>query len=805
MKRTISVLSFLLLLMCMKTDSFAQDFPAPKGSEQFAYPNPNFDGAGLTTVLPGNFSTSTLGRAPMGTRRFINSKYIVTGVEMLASGYSGAITSIGWRWNVPMPPAATAPVAQSVATTGNLRVYVKDTSASAEVLGSTFIDTLGASGYTKIIDGTISIPAGISEINIDVPVGGPGTSSFTPTPGNGVLVIFIYKTTDAALATPLNGAPITCCTNSGTGTRISTFTSTTTSGSAGTASVFRPETRFGFTQMNCDLAVFNLNPVGITAPGCDPVNVAPKAKIFNNGLLDQTGVSATYEVTSAGYDETVTGLTVTAGGNIEVTFPNTLVLDPNSPGVKNVTITVDGTCDGNPVSYVLNTSYEVSAFNPNFGGPVDNYYFANSTSGASCAPDQPIYYWEDTTGSTSLILDRINVTSPSILVGSVDDGFFTLGNIIGGNSFRYHGVAYDSFFVGTNGMIAFSRANNTQAQLTTFTPLAIPSITAPRPAIFPFWKDFNYGDIDVPVNRLSYKVSGNKLIITYDRAPNFNSATDVNDYVSFQVILELTSSFEGVADNDIIVQYDDGATGSSFLTKYNAATLATHTVGIMNLAGTSAIQYRRATPTVLVPGPLFSSPLALAFGPNDQVLPVELASFTSNVNGNNVDLAWTTSTETNNAGFDIERSSNGVWTRIANVTGNGTTSSPQSYTFSDRNLTSGIYNYRLKQIDFNGNFEYFSLSNEVVIGVPTKYELSQNYPNPFNPSTKINYSIPQDGLVSLKIFDMSGKEVATLVNEVKTAGYYDLSFNAANLPSGVYFYTLSAERFTETKKMLLVK
>jgi len=187
-------------------------------------------------------------------------------------------------------------------------------------------------------------------------------------------------------------------------------------------------------------------------------------------------------------------------------------------------------------------------------------------------------------------------------------------------------------------------------------------------------------------------------------------------------------------------------------------------------------------------------------------LPVELASFVSTVNQRDVTLNWSTASETNNSGFDVERSSaNGSWSKIVNVSGNGTSNTPNSYSFTDKNLASGNYSYRLKQIDFNGNFEYFNLSNEVVIGVPEKFELSQNYPNPFNPSTKINYNLPDDGMVSIKIFDMSGKEVMSLVNEVKTAGYYSVSFNGSNLSSGNYFYRINAGEFSATKKMMLVK
>ena len=194
----------------------------------------------------------------------------------------------------------------------------------------------------------------------------------------------------------------------------------------------------------------------------------------------------------------------------------------------------------------------------------------------------------------------------------------------------------------------------------------------------------------------------------------------------------------------------------------------------------------------------------------ESALPVELASFNSSLRGNDVILNWSTASETNNSGFDILRSTvNGQlsndWIKIGNVTGNGTTNSQINYSFTDRNLTTGNYNYRLKQIDFNGNFEYFNLSNEVNVGIPVKFELSQNYPNPFNPSTTINYDIPKDGKVSLRLFDMSGKEVATLVNEVKTAGYYSVTFNAANLSSGVYFYSITANNFTAIKKMMLIK
>jgi len=194
----------------------------------------------------------------------------------------------------------------------------------------------------------------------------------------------------------------------------------------------------------------------------------------------------------------------------------------------------------------------------------------------------------------------------------------------------------------------------------------------------------------------------------------------------------------------------------------------------------------------------------------DFPLPVELASFAANVNNREVTLNWSTVAEIDNAGFDVERSVavNGGeenWSKIGYVNGNGSTSEVTNYSFTDRGLSTGKYNYRLKQVDYNGNFKYYRLGSEVVIGVPEKFSLSQNYPNPFNPSTKINYDVPFDSRVELVVFDMTGKEIAKVVNELKTAGYYTVTFNSANLPSGVYFYKLIAGNHVETKKMTLVK
>jgi hypothetical protein len=210
-----------------------------------------------------------------------------------------------------------------------------------------------------------------------------------------------------------------------------------------------------------------------------------------------------------------------------------------------------------------------------------------------------------------------------------------------------------------------------------------------------------------------------------------------------------------------------------------------------------------------VVNPFFVTAYSRYFGSYTGTLPVELSSFTANVNKNNVNLHWQTANESNNRGFEIERKSsdeNSQWSKISFVEGNGTTHESRSYSFSDNKLISGKYSYRLKQVDFNGNFEYFNLQNDVNIGVPDQFELSQNYPNPFNPSTKINFSLPVDSKVKLSIYDMSGKLVSTLINnEFKSANYYSLEFNGSNLSSGTYFYTIEAGSNVLTKKMVLIK
>ncbi len=188
-----------------------------------------------------------------------------------------------------------------------------------------------------------------------------------------------------------------------------------------------------------------------------------------------------------------------------------------------------------------------------------------------------------------------------------------------------------------------------------------------------------------------------------------------------------------------------------------------------------------------------------------EIIPVEFTSFTANVNGNSVTLNWSTATETNNSGFSIERkATGGNWQTMGFVNGSGNSTVPVHYSFTDQSVPTGKYAYRLKQVDYDGSYSY---SSEVSIELLTvnSFSLFQNYPNPFNPSTHIKFSIPSDEFVTLKVFDILGREVATLVNERHGTGEYTINFNASALPSGIYYYSIIAGSFKETRKMILAK
>jgi hypothetical protein len=194
------------------------------------------------------------------------------------------------------------------------------------------------------------------------------------------------------------------------------------------------------------------------------------------------------------------------------------------------------------------------------------------------------------------------------------------------------------------------------------------------------------------------------------------------------------------------------------------------------------------------------------------VLPVEIVSFTTTANGMNANLRWSTATEVNNYGFDVERrlinsqsSTLNSWAKIGFVKGSGTSNSAHSYSYTDASVSSGTYAYRLKQIDNNGTYKYSS-ETEVMVSVPKAFALNQNYPNPFNPTTTLQFTLGNDGMTSLQVYNMLGQKVATLFNGNAEAGrMYQVTLDASKLTSGVYLYRLESGSFVSTKKLILMK
>ncbi|MDO8550164.1 MAG: T9SS type A sorting domain-containing protein, partial [Ignavibacteria bacterium] len=235
----------------------------------------------------------------------------------------------------------------------------------------------------------------------------------------------------------------------------------------------------------------------------------------------------------------------------------------------------------------------------------------------------------------------------------------------------------------------------------------------------------------------------------------------------------------------------------------NTVTNATYTVNIEGKGPNGIPVHRRSVQLVVT-----------------NVIPVELVSFKASVGKDNIVLIWATATETNNRGFEVEKmysnnGNTGSWEKVAFIDGQGTTTSLSIYNYSDKNVNNpGVYSYRLKQIDYDGTSEYSNTVEEEIVA-PNKYNLAQNFPNPFNPSTKISYSIPVAGDVSINIYSVVGELVTTLVNEKQEAGSYEVEFSAKggsasggdayNLTSGVYFYKLVSGEYSQTNKMILLR
>ncbi len=335
-----------------------------------------------------------------------------------------------------------------------------------------------------------------------------------------------------------------------------------------------------------------------------------------------------------------------------------------------------------------------------------------------------------------------------------------------------------------------------------------------------------------PPSNLSSSVDGSNVTFSWD------SPTDDKTPSSGLKYKICIGSSAG--KDDLLAPMSNTSNGFNRVTS-TGDILSTTSVTINDLPENSDIYWSVQTIDAGMKGSQFASEQI------SSVLPVELTFFKAQLGENNVILNWQTATEVNNYGFEVERivgqalSLSLDWQTIGFIPGHGNSSSPKTYKFIDNlsDLTGSIsldsLTYRLKQIDTDGSYAYYSTIAEVnnsVTGVeseeelPAEFSLAQNYPNPFNPSTTINYSIPCTVIsnevrnlngfssqssrnnrvnVSLKIYNILGREVATLVNQKQSPGRYKIEFNAAELPSGVYIYRIVTDEFTASKKLILLK
>jgi hypothetical protein len=351
-------------------------------------------------------------------------------------------------------------------------------------------------------------------------------------------------------------------------------------------------------------------------------------------------------------------------------------------------------------------------------------------------------------------------------------------------------------------------------------PMAYPYATAGSTTkVFPIGKGSNYSPLTLSFTQSAATIS-TYTAESFNTAPPAYTLPGTLDKVSVVRYYKISESGSGSA-----------ITAGSVVLNYNASDGVSDTTNLRiaqgpgsgsgawtDLGGTgSGSPAGKITSTVSFTDLATNTIFALANhtgGANS--LPVELSSFTVTNKLRSNQINWITSTEKNCSKFNIERASintNGEssnWITTGTVIAAGTSTSFRNYSFTDKNLQVGKYQYRLKMIDYDGSFQYSNVV-ETEIDLPKNFNLSQNYPNPFNPSTTINYNLPFDSKIVLEIYDIKGVKIGQLVNEDQSAGYYSVDFNSKNIPSGVYFYKLtSVDKITGNnislvKKMMLLK
>ncbi len=522
----------------------------------------------------------------------------------------------------------------------------------------------------------------------------------------------------------------------------------------------------------------------------------------------------------------------------DTTFTETFVLSNTSTQASTLNYTIELTNSTFPdnVRIVLTGVNQISEgkkeYKKDFPPDIKGYSFEGSggpdlfgyTWKDSNEPNGPTFIWNDISTAGTLVSSWLTTGS----FEPKDEGYAGPFNL--GFGFKFYGNIKTQVYVSSNGVVLFNVPGGN-----IYSNYSIPDPAVPNEFIAPFWDDLD-GRSQGTVH---YKAESDKFIIQYTNWQRYSGTGSL----TFQVVLN--------KNGRIFIYY-----------KNMNATLTDATVGIENAAGNDGLQvvYNAAYITNNLALQFAADPEWLALNnysgtiyngnsvnvgllinaddlqlgdysmdmeitTNDPVhplviipvtmtvtneIPVELAAFNAEVIDDNVILNWSTATELNNSGFQIEKrilsqqSSAGNWASVGYIEGKGTTAEKSFYTFKDKNEKSGKYKYRLKQIDFDGTFSY---SDEVEIEVsgPKDFALYQNYPNPFNPSTTIKFALPVKTNFSLNIYNTLGEKITELFNGEMESGYHEIIFNASGLSSGIYFYKIESEKYSASKKLMLLK
>ncbi len=440
-------------------------------------------------------------------------------------------------------------------------------------------------------------------------------------------------------------------------------------------------------------------------------------------------------------------------------------------------------------------------------------------------PNGPAFEWND------IVATGTAVTSwtPTGTLSATDEGYAGPLNL--GFNFKYYGQPKSQIYISTNGLLTFSPITSN-----IYSNASIPTPGAPNDIICPFWDDL---DAKAP-GTVHYKQDGNKFIIqwtNYQRYSGTSSYTWQVVIYSSGKILYYFKNMSGTLNSATTgLESGDGSTGlqmaynANYIKNNLAVKLAAEPEWLIpsgNMAGTL---YNNARTGIVLTirtedftlgnysmdmlvrsncglHPLVTVPIQITLA----ATPVELISFEAEPVRDEVVLKWETATETNNMGFTVERRDNtkATWSEVSFIKGQGTSSANTQYSLRDKDLKPGSYEYRLKQSDLNGDFS-FSNTVKVEVGLPDEFALYQNYPNPFNPVTTITYAVPGGGAfgsvnVELRIYDALGNEMKTLVNGTKEPGVYKTELDCSNLASGIYFYRMTAGKFTAIRKFVVMK